>query len=226
MTHLLKSGLQTEAVRPFALSVPPKSPSPYDEEVGRLRQQIASLEGQLRERDSDIKRLERDIQRSLEKGLERGREQGRNEAEDRQDERLAALETSLGRAEIHVRETLSAIGRLAPALAVDCLDILFGEAGSRASQIEQMIRHQVAMIDKALLLRIELSAEDFSGGASLDALARRLALPVTDFDIRDDFASGKCAIALRLGRMEIGIDQQWGSLRDLLNEMALPDGQS
>jgi hypothetical protein len=208
------------------LSAPPKSPDPYEEEVNRFRQQIAGLEGQLRERDSEIKRLQGDIHRAFEEGVERGCEQGRGEAEDRQAERLALLEMALGRADIQIRETLSAVGRLAPVLASDCLDILFGEAGSRAGLIEELIRHQVAMIDKTLSLRVELSSADFSSEESLDALAHRLALPVTAFDIRDDFVSGKCAMVLRLGRMEIGIDQQWGSLRDLLTEMALPGGQS
>jgi flagellar biosynthesis/type III secretory pathway protein FliH len=42
----------------------------------------------------------------------------------------------------------------------------------------------------------------------------------------NEIGSGGCRINLRLGRLSVGVDQQWPVLRNLLGEMAQPEAKS
>ena len=74
-----------------------------------------------------------------------------------------------------------------------------------------------------MLLAVEVSREDFADGEALTALAHRLSPLAVVIEANPEMASGACVMRLRLGRLSIGIDQQWGVLRDLLTEMSEPE---
>lgn len=227
MSALIKSGnlADLSAVRPIGVQVAPALVvrRPEDEEVERFRRAVSSLEGELRERDVAIDVLRKDVERAFEEGRAKGRELGRSEAEDRESDRLARLEEGIETARREVCDGLVSLERLAALLARECLEKILGDATDRIDLIARIVAAQIQAIDRSMLLHIEVSSEDFPNPAALASLASRLEpfrlLPVVNADL----ASGGCVMSLRLGRMVVGLDQQWGALRGVLNEMALPE---
>lgn len=197
-----------------------------DDERSRMRRRVALLEAHVRERDKTIAGLRSDAEGALERGREEGRERGLAEARDRGDERLANLEAALVRAHAEVSARLESLDRLAPLLARDCLDVILGDPEHRAAQLRKLISAQLAKIESDLVLAIEVSAVDFPSDEALAAITKKLGLPAARLHAKPELAPGACAMRLRLGRLEIGLDQQWGTLRDLLAELALPEERS
>ena len=194
----------------------------HDEESERLRRKVSALEGEIRQHKTSIETLRGDVERAFEDGKAKGRDIGLAEAQDRQSERLAALEAGIQAARSEVSGALASLERLAPLLAQECLDRIFGAASDRSGMVAEIVAAQMARIDRGALLRIDVSRRDFPQDDALAALAQRLSLPSTTFDIRDDMASGGCVMVLQLGRMVVGVDQQWGALREMLGTMAEP----
>ncbi|MEI9997603.1 MAG: hypothetical protein WDM91_23615 [Rhizomicrobium sp.] len=228
MSGVIKSHSVTElaAVRPFAGQMPPAPVvvlPRLDEERERLRRAVAALEGELRRRDVEIEVLRTDVEQAFEDGKAKGREAGLAEARDRQEERLAALEAAARKAQGEVSSGLASLERLAPLLARDCVDKILGEASGYAELIGPIVVRQLADIDRAMLLRIEVSHRDFPDAAALSALGHRLAPLAVDIVADAQMAPGGCVMVLKLGRMHVGIDQQWTALRDVLGEMAAPE---
>src|SRR5262249_55988491 len=115
-----------------------------------------------------------------------------------------------------LKTSLVALERLAPALAAQCLDIIFGDAKHRAGEVRKIIGEQLSKIEKSAVLGIEVSRADFSNREAVAALARRIGMPAAVVSARAEIPDGGCIMRLRLGQMEIGLSQQWDSLRDLL----------
>jgi flagellar biosynthesis/type III secretory pathway protein FliH len=76
---------------------------------------------------------------------------------------------------------------------------------------------------RAMLVDIRLSRLDFPDEADLASLADRVGSQSFRLVAGDDLPSGGCVMTLRLGRVSVGIDQQWPALRNLLDEMASPE---
>lgn len=226
MSAIIKSGSAGEHVRPFALVAPAPSIQVVrqDEERARQRNRIAALESEIKERDGMIAALRTDVERAREEGALQGREAGRTEAEDRQSARTAALQSALERCQSDISANLRSLERLSFLVAQECLDKIFGDRGTKAELVRRSVENQIGKIDRATLVGIEVSREDFPETCDLDEVVRRagarsVAVSATDAP------SGSCRMVLRLGNLEVGINQQWGTLRDMLTELALPEAQ-
>jgi type III secretion protein L len=180
------------------------------------------LEAELRERDEAIRTLRADVERAFEQGKEEGRGAGFSQAEDRQAERLSLLEAGIRAAQAKFSDSMTSLDRLSVVLAQDCLEIILGSGADRADLVRRIIAAQVGHVEKSMLLEIEVSHEDFPDSESLAALSRKLGLPADMLAADRGLVSGDCMINLRLGRMNVGVRQQWGALKDLLSQMALP----
>ncbi len=227
MSGIIKSGNLSDLASVRALHTPaPAAVLPLvrqDEEKERLRRSVATLEGELRERDVAIEVLRKDVERAFDDGMAKGRDAGLTEAADRQADRLVLLERSLEETKDALGAGLVSLDRLAALLARDCVEMILGNADDRAGLIARIVAAQVAKIDKAMLLGIEVSREDFADEAALADLAGRLAPLSVSLSASADLAAGGCVMVLRLGRMRVGLDQQWGTLSALLGEMAEPE---
>jgi flagellar biosynthesis/type III secretory pathway protein FliH len=195
----------------------------YDEERDNFLQRIAKLEERLHVRDAEIGELRLSIIGAREDGLEQGYESGLAAAHDRQSERLALLEEAIQRAQADLVESLSALSRLSALLARDCVEIVLGSATDRIDFIGRIIESQVARIDRAMLVDVRVSRLDFPDEGEVATLIKRTGLATFNVLAADEMPSGSCTIALRLGSISVGIDQQWSVLRNLLGEMALPE---
>ena len=224
MSAIIKSSNVTDlAVRPIAVPPPVPQISQAEEERERLQRKIADLERELRQRDAAIAELRLEVERALERGTAEGRTIGLAEAEDRQSERLALLKKGVEQAQSALSENLASLERLSAVLARECVDIILGDAEDRAEFLSSIVSAQIAKLDQAMILAVEVSDQDFPDEEALAALAERTGVASRMFSLRADMAPGGCVMTLRLGRMEIGLNQQWSTLRELLGEMALPE---
>jgi hypothetical protein len=228
MSEVIKFHDSVALSRVKTLPVPAKNDAApeADGELDLLLRRIASLEGDLSQRDATIKRLERGVEEALARGRSEGRVLGLAEADRREDERLQLLERGLERAQDELEASLGSLERLAALLVRDCLDILFGNPDRQEELLAGLIAGQMAKIEKAALLGIVVSQEDFTDAASLSSLAKRAGIAIARFSLDPELPPGACVMRLRLGNQEIGIGQQWGTLRRHLEELSLPEDET
>jgi flagellar biosynthesis/type III secretory pathway protein FliH len=225
MSAIIKSGSVTElsAVRPIKAASFTRAISKQDEERNRLQQRIAALEEELRKRDEAMAALRADVERAFEEGKTQGRNEGLMQAEDRQAERFTLLENGVQEALDGLSKDLSSLERLSALLARECLDKILGASDDRAELVGRIIAEQIGKIERSTLLGIEVSRADFPDDQSLAALGAHIGLPSVALTADAEKPSGACTMTLRLGRMDVGLDQQWSALREVLGEMALPE---
>lgn len=214
MTALLKSGSDAmhERVRPF--SAPHRLV--VDPELEMLREELAALAAELAARDERIAGHAEDVEAAFAKG----EAEGRRAAEDEDAAMIAAIETAADAALVRLGEEIGALERLAPLLAETCLERMLLASEARVEIVTGLIRGQIAQLQADAILVIQVSAEDFGTADALARLRAALADPACEIAAAPALASGDCTIALRLGTLEVGLGQQWGSLRAALEEMA------
>ena len=111
---------------------------------------------------------------------------------------------------------MAGLERLAALLARTCLDRMLLADDGRADTVAALLRSQLARLEADAAVRIQVSAEDFPSPEALQMLAPAPCEIIASPSLK----GGDCAIRLRLGTLEVGIGQQWGVLRDALEEMA------
>lgn len=208
------------AIRSLSAPVPPPAVSQDEEDRARLEREIATLKQDLARRDDALQELQLDVDRALVRGREEGRKLGLADAEDREADRLLVLEKALAAAHGEMRVGLGALERLAALLARECLDTILGDGSDKAGAVAQIIAAQLAKIDRAMVLSVEVSAEDFPDEARLEAMAEKIGRPAMNLVTIAELPSGGCVLTLRLGRMDVSLSQQWSALRDVLNDAA------
>ena len=130
--------------------------------------------------------------------------------------RLALLGETADRAITRYREEMASLERLAAMLAQTCLDRMLIGSEDRTRIVADLLGARLTALDADAIVRILVSAEDFP---SPDAL-KGLAPAPCEITASSALGPGDCTIQLRLGALEVGIGQQWGTLRDALGEMA------
>jgi flagellar biosynthesis/type III secretory pathway protein FliH len=222
MSSLIKSldRVGHAEVRPLVRPAPLAAMPPQDEERERLCARIAQLETELSQRDLANAGLRADIDAARESGRSEGRAVGLREAEDRQAQRIALLEENLRSARAKLDESFTALERLAILVAQECLDAILGDPEYRMEALRAIVAKQLSQIEKKALLAIELSSADFPNTASLAAIKGEVKPHKVSVSANSGIGAGGCRMTFRLGRMDVGIGQQWGTLRTLLSEIA------
>jgi flagellar biosynthesis/type III secretory pathway protein FliH len=225
MTGVLKSGSLSlrERVRPLAATAPYGAPA-ADPERERLAGEVETLTAALAVRDDMIAGLGEEAARAFETGKAEGREAGREEAEDRNAELLATIEGAAGQALARFADELAAMERLALLVAQTCLDRMLLATEERTRIVEDLIRGQVAALSDGSALRIEVSARDFGAPDALAQLAASGASRGCEIAAAEALESGGCTIALQLGTLDVGLNQQWGAVRSELEAMIAGTG--
>lgn len=219
------------SARPLAaMRTPPTpevAPEPLvDPEVAALRIELAAMGQQLKQRETEIEQLKRDVDAAFIDGEAEGREAGRLEADDGAQARLAALEAGLGRAAAEFAERMSGLEQLAVLLAHESLGKILDDRGAYADLLTRTIRAQLDRLERQAVICVETPRADFPDPEALEALAAAVARPGLDIRASDELAAGDCRIRLRLGTLEIGVAQQWSRLGAALRALANPELQS
>ena len=200
-----------------------REPSPQDLEIAALGRELESLRKNLAEREAEIVRLAEARERAFDEGQSKGHEAGLAERDERRAQSLARLEQGIIQALARFTHDLTSLERLAAVLARESLARILDDHDRHAELLGQIIGRQAAALDAQAIVRVEVAREDFADPDALSTLAEATGRPGLDIQARDGLPPGGCRIKLRLGTVEIGIDQQWGQLKALLDAMSEPE---
>ncbi len=201
----------------------PAAPA-IDPELLRLREDQAQAQLRLEQQEAEIADLHKQIDAAFRKGEAQGREAGIRDAADQSAKLLARVEGGVERAMAMYTQVLSGLERLAPALARQGLAQLLGDADSRADLVTAIVLKQIKTIEAQSVLHIEVSAADFGDEAALSGLSEALGAHAVKVQAYSALKSGDCRIKLKLGALEVGLDQQWGRLNAMLKDLSEPTG--
>lgn len=186
---------------------------PYQQELDRLR-------GLLAEREQALDEAKAKIITARAEGETAGRNVAEREAEDAHEQALAALRQGIEQARETLADGCERMELLALWIARNALEKLFGDDPGRKEAVGALIMHQLQSIERQMLLKIEVSRLDFPNTRELVALAAEIGTDETLLSANADFPAGACHMQLRVGTLDVGIDQQWGAIRDLLDQLA------
>jgi flagellar assembly protein FliH len=205
-----------------ARPAPPKQEQVLPVETLRLRRELESLGARSEQQDAEIERLKADVSRAYRDGEAEGLKAGRKEAEDRNADALRLLGWGIEAADAELKAALTSVDRLAVQLAREGLRKVLGEARDLSDLVARIIRERMQAIEAQSMLYVEVSSHDFGDAAALDQLASAVGSGRLNLRARDDLEPGGCRIKLALGALDVGVDQQWGRLEELLSAMGEP----
>ena len=208
MSALIKQG--SADVKPafsatsVAAPVKAAAPDPREAELNRLRKQVEQLESAL----AAAKKAEDDAR-------DAGRKTGLAEAHREDTARLALLEATLAQVVGNFEARLGVLDGLAPLLARAALEKLCVPPENWVVLLEGVIARQLGALRRSSVVALFVSPEDFDQPGTA-ALASGRAHVEMDADL----ASGAARIELKLGQIDLDVQQQWKSLSALLDAMA------
>jgi flagellar biosynthesis/type III secretory pathway protein FliH len=182
---------------------------------------IAALTEDLATRDARIARLTEGVIEAHRDGVAEGREAGLREADDRHQDRLAKLAGGIEAAVAEFAVRLSSMERLAVTLAGEGLAKIIGAPQAYGDLLAGTIRHHAETVGARAVVRVTVSQDDFPTDAELAQLRLNVANGALDLRASPDLSAGACEMRLRLGALDIGVDQQWDRLRLLFDELSL-----
>ncbi len=182
---------------------------------------IAALTEDLAARDARIARLTEGVIEAHRDGVAEGREVGRREADHRQQDRLAKLAGGIEAAVAEFAARLSSMERLAVTLAGEGLRKIIGDPRAYGDLLAATIRHHAEAVGVRAVVRVTVSQGDFPSDAELAQLRLNVANNALELLASPDLPAGACEMRLRLGGLDIGVDQQWDRLRLVFDELSL-----
>lgn len=228
MSRVLKIDRLTDAagIRSVqsAFSLDPQgveAPMPaIDPELVALREEQGRLHLRLKQKDAEISDLRSQIQGAFQKGEAQGRDAGIREAADHGTKLETKLEGGIAAALKAFTLSLSSIERLAPALARQGLASILENSEHRSGLVSDIIQRQLKIIETDTIVHIEVSAVDFADDAALTDLGKVVGDQRLSVRALSNLKSGDCRIKMTLGTLEVGVNQQWGRLSAILQDMS------
>lgn len=228
MSSLIKFREAGELPRVLPLSGVPSATKlaaardPVAEEMERLHGELQALSATLAERDAEVRQLTAAKAQAFEEGTVAGRLIGLAEADTLRSEALNRLESGIGEALVQLSSDLQSMERLAVVLAQEGLERIVGPNPQRRELLELAIGHQVRQIETHAIVCIQVSRAEFPDPADLTALGQTIGRSSLDIQASDDLRAGDCLVKLRLGGLDIGLNQQWSALTAAMGRLAAP----
>jgi type III secretion protein L len=138
-------------------------------------------------------------------------------------EALQQLDAGLARATERLAADLQGLETLAVSLAKAALAKIFDDHDGLADRVVQLIRRQLADLERGALLGVEVSERDFPDSESLQHLSRTAGLSGVEIRALAGLEPGGCRLRLRLGELDVGVGQQWARLSALLDGALAPN---
>jgi len=220
MSGLIKNGPEAALIGIRPIAAPPPA---RDDRSARLRREAERLKGEIEEKNALVETLRAACEQARRDGFDDGYAAGLAAADDGRRAREELIEKGIAEALANKQAMLANGERLAALLARECLDLLFRAPAERAALVSDLIDRQLARIDAASVVSVWVSAQDFDE-KSRAGLAARFVEAEPAIHLVADLPSGSCTFGLRLGEIDLGLDQQWGVLRALLEELAQGEG--
>ncbi len=221
---LIKSGsapATIQRLRPVDPVRGEASPSydPVDPRIAILQAEIDQLPAQRAIKQQQAEAAAAASVKAIQDARTEGRDEGKQSAERQDVERLDALRSAIDDAVATFDEQLAGAERLAALMARECLDRILGSAEKQSDLLRQIIAHQRNQIEADSLISIDLSPCDFPDLSDLTELEPIGGAPLS-LTQNSSLKSGEIVIRLKLGSLVVGLDQQWGSMRKTLTELA------
>lgn len=194
---------------------------PVDPVLARL----TTLETELAERELSIAGHEAGLASAYADGEAAGRIAAEDDFVEDRGEALNALKDALGSAKSELADALSALERLALLVAAEAVEKLLGDAAHYQETLARLISHQVSKIDAASIVSIDVSRDDFADTREVAAIKETIGCVRDKLAVVDELAAGECRIKLAVGALDVGLGQQWGSIKTLLETLAA-DGEA
>ena len=226
MNRIIKAGDRSHGLKIASLdgglpsALPASAPDarqtdPIAEEIGRLRALVE-------EKEAENAALSEAVDKARAEGEEAGRIAMELEFEDGRERALELLEAGIGMARESLDEFLVRAEILALEVARTALNKLFGQDDGREAAVVDLVRHQLSHIERQSLVAIEVSRLDFPDTREVAALAERMGVDAAMLAASDELNAGGCRMRMKLGTIDVGLDQQWVAIRELLDSMAGP----
>lgn len=193
----------------------------FERRAAEQDERIAALTEELAGRDARIARLTEGVIEAHRDGVAEGRLAGLREAEDGRQDRLAKLAGGIEAAMAEFAVRLSSMERLAVTLAGEGLRKIIGDPNLYGELLAGTIRHHAETVGARAVVRVTVSQDDFPTEAELGKLRQNVANGALDLRASPDLPAGACEMRLRLGALDIGVDQQWDRLSLLFDELSL-----
>lgn len=213
------SAVATMHRRDQATGVPLRRKSEIELEIEARDARIAKLEAAIAQKERETRDLHSSLAEAFSKGEAQGIEKGRSAADKREEERLGAITAAITAQCKSFNQTLKNCETLAAVMALACLDKLFGDEDANAARVETLLRRQLDTLERGAVVGVEVSPQDFDEEA-LGELRARMGPRQVTLELASDLRSGGCRLTPRLGEIDIGLDTQWKSVRELLAAMA------
>lgn len=191
---------------------PPK-PDPRKAELDRLHALLA-------EHTAALKEAKAEVAKARTEGEAAGRAAAEMAVEDSREQALELLRGGIERALGTLADGREQMEVLALLVARTALEKLFGDDRGRKEAVGALVMRQLQSVERQTLLRIEVSRQDFPDTRELAAFATEIGADEKLVSANAEFPAGACRMQLRVGTLDVGVDQQWRAVRDVLDELA------
>jgi len=227
VTSVLKTAHAShQAVRPLAMPLaadPPshaRDTSPEDPELVALRARVARLEEACRERDLALAHAAEAAEQAVIAARKQGAEAAGLAFHADDEARIEALRDTLTAALERIEVGLQDLDRLAPALARDAVDALFGGMDRHDATVTAMLTRRLNGLRRDLVLAVRVSGGDFADTGDLAAIVGHRTGCGIDIVIDEALAPGQCTIDLKLGHIDLDAAAYWRALAATLDAAA------
>lgn len=221
MTSLIRSSDPARGGNVRALERRPAPPAitPVDPELLSLRGEVDRLRAKIAEQDAAIAAHPAALEKACADGEAAGRVTGLREADDGREALAGMIAAATQLALERFAQEIASLERLAPMLAIEGLGRVFEPSDQRGELVREVIRRQMSDLERRAVVCVEVSSADFTDADALPS--------VSGAEVRalDELKSGDCRIRLKLGALEVGLDQQWDRLREVLIDLAQAQGR-
>ena len=196
------------------------------DQVALLQEELAAVRDEASVGRILLAEKDAEIQAAVADAAVAGREDGRREGAEAKVEILLALDAAITRTAEQLRADMQSLEPIAIALARAALTKVFGDTPHIDDRIARLVRRQLESLDRAAVLSVTVSANDFSDDDALATLSAAAGLEGLVVQASEALGSGDCRMRLRLGELDVGLSRQWSSLRALLDDaLAEPEGE-
>ena len=220
MSGVIKAGDRSFGPMIVALDLGREEPTGPATREDPLVSENARLRKLLAEKEAEIAVLGETVGHARAEGEDAGRLAAEQAFEDDRQEALRLLADGIARAQEGLGDFVERAEALALLFTRAIVDKLFGEDADRQRIVGDLLRHQIAQIERHSLVAIEVSRLDFPDTREVAELAARLQLDPTALRVDEGIDAGACRMRLKLGILEVGPDRQWQAVRDMLDGLA------
>lgn len=215
---VIKSEAVDLSVRGLTIAPPVPVPSAEVRLIAELKEQVEALRSELSSRDQEIQRLTASATAAFDQGRAEGIEEGRQSAEDHSAALIRTVADTAARGLGAFKQGLTGLEDAAGGLAALALGRIVGQTADRQGLIIDTVRRAVGDLFAGSVVLVEVSQEDFADPAPLRAV-----LPKgCEVHVEEGLASGACRLKLRMGEVDLELQDQVARLRAILDPTGAP----